>query len=144
MQRGALKVYAVDTGYGVLDWKLRKDSRVIVMERTNAMHLELLEKVDFVTIDVAWTKQEKILPAARKILREPGQIVTLIKPHYEAAAAQLRKGVLPEGNIPAVIESVKADMQKAGFDVLATVFSPIKGAKGNIEMLAHLRPSLCR
>src|ERR1700761_4113773 len=86
LQRGAAKVYAVDTGYGVLEWKLRKDPRVVVMERTNAMHVDLPEPVSLVTIDVAWTRQRNILPAAGRILsREPGaRVVTLIKPHYEA------------------------------------------------------------
>src|SRR3954469_9667302 len=64
LQRGAAKVYAIDTGYGALDWRLRKDPRVVVMERTNAMHAELPEKVSRISIDVAWTKQKHILPAA--------------------------------------------------------------------------------
>ena len=68
LRRGAIKVYSIDTGYGVLDWKLRKDPRVVVMERTNAMHAELPEKVALITIDVAWTKQRNILPAARRML----------------------------------------------------------------------------
>src|ERR1700690_3710153 len=67
LQHGASKVYAVDTGYGVLDWKLRKDSRVVVMERVNAMHVQLPELVDVVSIDVAWTRQRRILPSARKL-----------------------------------------------------------------------------
>src|SRR5256885_13294789 len=69
LQRGAAKVFAVDTGYGVLDWKLRKDPRVVVMERTNAMHVELPEPVQLVTIDVAWTKQRHILPSAKRLLK---------------------------------------------------------------------------
>src|SRR3981081_903095 len=67
LQRGAAKVYAIDTGYGALDWKLRKDPRVAVMERTNAMHAELPEKVTRISIDVAWTKKKHILPAARRV-----------------------------------------------------------------------------
>src|ERR1700742_400014 len=90
LQRGAGKVYAVDTGYGVLDWKLRNDPRVVVMERTNAMHVSLPEQVDWVSIDVAWTKQKRILPAAKAILKPDGRVITLIKPHYEAAASDLR------------------------------------------------------
>src|ERR1019366_10657003 len=74
LQRGAAKVFAVDTGYGVLDWKLRNDPRVVVMERTNAMHVRLPEKVDMVTIDVAWTRQRSILPAATLLLNEKGVI----------------------------------------------------------------------
>src|SRR3954469_14010568 len=77
LQRGAAKVYAVDTGYGALDWKLRKDPRVVVMERTNAMHVTLPEKVPFVCIDVAWTRQKRILPAARKIVADGGTVLSL-------------------------------------------------------------------
>src|SRR6186997_2486545 len=81
LQRGAVKVYAIDTGYGALEWKLRKDPRVVVMERTNAIHVQLPEKVQLVTIDVAWTKQRIILPAAMRLLEVDGSVVTLIKPH---------------------------------------------------------------
>src|SRR5213083_1812131 len=90
LQRGAAKVYAIDTGYGALEWKLRKDPRVVVMERTNAMHAELPEKVDLVTIDVAWTKQKHILPAARKMIDDDGIAISLIKPQYEAGVERLR------------------------------------------------------
>src|SRR4051812_1562628 len=72
LQRGAAKVYSIDTGYGVLDWKLRNDARVVVMERANAIHVTLPEKVSLVTIDVAWTKQRIILPAARRLLSDDG------------------------------------------------------------------------
>src|SRR4051812_41907047 len=78
LQRGAAKVYAVETGYGVLEWKLRKDPRVVVMERTNAMHVTLPEAVGLITIDVAWTKQQHILPAARRLVSSDGNVVTLI------------------------------------------------------------------
>ncbi|HSU65234.1 MAG TPA: SAM-dependent methyltransferase, partial [Tepidisphaeraceae bacterium] len=74
LQRGATKVYAIDTGYGVLDWKLRKDPRVVVMERTNAMHVALPERTDLVVIDVAWTKQRNILPAAMRVVRPGGTV----------------------------------------------------------------------
>src|SRR5947208_5311202 len=77
LQRGAKKVYAIDTGYGVLDYKLRKDARVVVMERTNAMHVTLPEPMDFVCIDVAWTKQKNILPSARRLIAPAGRVVTL-------------------------------------------------------------------
>src|SRR5579859_7339270 len=81
LQNGAKKVYAVETGYGVLDWKLRNDPRVIVMERTNAIHVELPEKVDLITIDTSWTRQRNILPNALKNLKEGRKIISLIKPH---------------------------------------------------------------
>lgn len=140
LQRGATKVYAIDTGYGVLEWKLRKDPRVVVMERTNAMHVQLPEPVDIVTIDVAWTRQRHILPPARKMLAADGRVVTLIKPHYEADAPQLRKGVLPEESLEAVLASVKQDIGGAGFAIEQLTTSPIKGAKGNVELLALIRP----
>jgi 23S rRNA (cytidine1920-2'-O)/16S rRNA (cytidine1409-2'-O)-methyltransferase len=139
LQAGAAKVYAVDTGYGVLDWKLRKDPRVVVMERVNAMHVQLPELVDVISIDVAWTRQRRILPAARKLIRPNGIVVTLIKPHYETEATQLRKGILDVEKIPAVIDSVQRDIEAAGFEAVGIVESPIKGAKGNTEMLALLR-----
>ncbi|HEV2296075.1 MAG TPA: SAM-dependent methyltransferase [Tepidisphaeraceae bacterium] len=140
LRRGAARVYAIDTGYGVLEWKLRKDPRVIVMERTNAMHAVLPEPVSMLSIDVAWTKQQHILPAARRMIADGGDVVTLIKPHYEAAPALLRGGVLEEAKVDAVVESVLASIAAAGFQLLARTLSPIKGAKGNAEVLAHLRP----
>jgi 23S rRNA (cytidine1920-2'-O)/16S rRNA (cytidine1409-2'-O)-methyltransferase len=140
LQRGAAKVYAVDTGYGTLDWKLRNDPRVVVMERTNAMHVTLPEPVSLVTIDVAWTKQRLILPAARRILTSDGDVVTLIKPHYEAEPSLLRKGVLPEENLDAVVKMVKYDIGPTGFELRRTVRSPIKGTGGNVELLAWLTP----
>ena len=139
LSRGAAKVYAIDTGYGALAWKLRKDPRVIVMERTNAMHAQLPERVDLVTIDVAWTRQRRILPAARGLLAEEGRIITLIKPHYEADKSLLRDGVLPEQEVPNVVNKVKDDIQAAGLELIATVISPIRGGKGNVEVLALLR-----
>jgi 23S rRNA (cytidine1920-2'-O)/16S rRNA (cytidine1409-2'-O)-methyltransferase len=140
LRRGAAKVYAIDTGYGVLEWKLRKDPRVVVMERTNAMHANLPEPVHVVTIDVAWTKQRHILPAARRMVSQDGFVVTLIKPHYEADPSRLVRGVLPEPEVDAVVEAVAADVAAAGFRLVRTVRSPITGAKGNVEVLAELRP----
>lgn len=138
LQRGACKIYSIDTGYGALDWKLRNDPRVIVMERTNAMHVELPEKVAIVTIDVAWTKQRHILPAARRMLKDDGVVVSLIKPHYEAPPALLRRGILPPEQVAAVVGGIESDVRDAGLELVALTRSPIKGAKGNIEMLAHL------
>jgi 23S rRNA (cytidine1920-2'-O)/16S rRNA (cytidine1409-2'-O)-methyltransferase len=139
LQRGAAKVYAIDTGYGTLEWKLRKDPRVVVMERTNAMHATPPELVDFVSIDVAWTKQRHILPAARRMLKEGAPVVTLIKPHYEAEAEMLRGGVLREEYLNEVVEDVKEHIEESGFELVGVVESPIKGAKGNVELLGWLR-----
>ena len=138
LSRGATKIYAIDTGYGALEWKLRIDPRVVVMERTNAMHVELPEKVDLVTIDVAWTKQRLILPSAKRVLKPGGQIVTLIKPHYEAEATQLKRGILPETEVEGVVARVVDEIAALGFAVKGTTRSPILGARGNVEVLALL------
>ena len=142
LQRGAAKVCAIDTGYGVLEWKLRKDPRVVAMERTNAMHAALPETVDLVVIDVAWTRQRNILPAARRAIKPGGSVITLIKPHYESDSAQLVQGVLPDESVAGVVDAVVRDIFACGLSVVQTVRSPIRGAKGNLEVLALLRSQL--
>jgi 23S rRNA (cytidine1920-2'-O)/16S rRNA (cytidine1409-2'-O)-methyltransferase len=141
LHRGAARVYAIDTGYGALEWKLRKDPRVVVMERTNAMHIALPQPVDLVVIDVAWTRQRNILPAAGRALGPSGVVVTLIKPHYEAEAERLIRGVLPEEAVDEIVRAVTRDIEACGLEVVQTVHSPILGAKGNVEVLALLRPT---
>jgi 23S rRNA (cytidine1920-2'-O)/16S rRNA (cytidine1409-2'-O)-methyltransferase len=138
LQMGAKKVYAIDTGYGALEYKLRKDERVVVMERTNAMHAALPELVELVVIDVAWTKQKHILPAAMRMIAPSGQVISLIKPHYEAEAKLLRGGVLPAAETENVLDGVQRDIHAAGFAIKGITTSPIKGAKGNVEFLALL------
>jgi 23S rRNA (cytidine1920-2'-O)/16S rRNA (cytidine1409-2'-O)-methyltransferase len=141
LQRGAARVYAIDTGYGMLDYGLRKDARVVVMERTNAMHASLPEAAGLVVIDVAWTKQQHILPAARKLVAPGGRVVTLVKPHYEAEPARLIQGKLPEDALPAVLSGVESDIVLARFAIVASVRSPLLGGKReNIEMLYLLQP----
>ena len=140
LQSGAARVYAVDTGYGVLDWTLRKDPRVIVMERTNAMHVLIPEAVGSVTIDISWTRQKNILPNARKILAGGGTVVSLVKPHYEADPAILRKGVVPEELVDSVVEKVRGDIEGAGWVWENSVRSPIRGGGGNVEVLVCIRP----
>src|SRR5207245_11234880 len=129
-----------DTGDGGLEWKLRKDTRVVVMERTNAMHVKLPQKVKLVTIDVAWTKQKNILPAARGLIDQDGIAITLIKPQYEAGVSLLRDGVLPSEHLEAVLQAVKTDIAASGFQLVEMIESPIRGGQGNVELLAHLRP----
>jgi 23S rRNA (cytidine1920-2'-O)/16S rRNA (cytidine1409-2'-O)-methyltransferase len=139
LQRGAAKVYAVDTGHGVLDWKLRKDPRVVVMERTNAMHAKLPEPAMLIAIDVAWTRQCHILPAARRMLAPTGIVISLVKPHYEAEAAMLRNGVLPRELLPGVFRDVEQSIAAAGFALLAVAESPNPHPGGNMELLTWLR-----
>jgi 23S rRNA (cytidine1920-2'-O)/16S rRNA (cytidine1409-2'-O)-methyltransferase len=104
------------------------------------MHAQLPECVSLVTIDVAWTKQRHILPAARRLVREDGIVVTLIKPHYEAEPALLQRGVLPPGKVDEVVARVESDVRSAGFELVLKVHSPITGTRGNVEVLAYLRP----
>src|SRR6185369_14351934 len=138
LQNGAEKVYAVEVGYGTIDWKLRNDPRVVVMERKNAMHVELPEKVDIITIDCGWTKQEKILPNAKKNLKDDGFIISLIKPHYEAPEL-VRGGKLPEELVEGVVGKTKEKIEDLGFTIHDIVESPIVGEKGgNTEFLAWI------
>jgi 23S rRNA (cytidine1920-2'-O)/16S rRNA (cytidine1409-2'-O)-methyltransferase len=166
LQRGARLIYAIDTGYGTLAYKLRTDPRVVVMERTNALHAEPTGPhasaehagVDLVTIDLAWTPQRHAVPAALRWLRPadrgPGGplIITLIKPHYELTDDEKRtlldRGHLPEEHAERVLVRVLGAMRELGADVLSHTRSPITGGKssrrskggGNIEYLALLCP----
>ncbi len=139
LKRGAARVYSVDTGYGVLDWSLRKDERVIVMERTNALHVELPEPCSLVVIDASWTRQAKIVPHALELLAPGGEIISLVKPHYEAPREWLRRGVLPPERHREVLESVTAALEPAARLLAPPELSPVLGGKGgNREYLVHL------
>jgi 23S rRNA (cytidine1920-2'-O)/16S rRNA (cytidine1409-2'-O)-methyltransferase len=139
LQRGAARVHSVDTAYGTLAWKLRKDPRVVVYERTNALHALFSEPVDLVTIDVGWTPQAKILPSAARAVRPGGAMVSLIKPHYEADRAELIDGVLPDEATASVLERTLCAIRGLGFSVENTTASPLRGHGGNREYFAHLR-----
>ncbi len=147
LQNGASKVYAVDVGYGQLDWKLRSDERVVTMERTNARYLEkeiFPDEIDFVTTDVAFISLTKILPAIKKVLKgDGGEAVVLIKPQFEAGREKVgKKGVVkdPEVHIE-VIEKILNFSIEQGFIIKGPTFSPIKGPEGNIEYLLWLGTS---
>jgi 23S rRNA (cytidine1920-2'-O)/16S rRNA (cytidine1409-2'-O)-methyltransferase len=136
LQRGAARVYAVDTAYGQLAWKLRRDDRVTVMERTNALHVQPPppEGVDLVVVDLGWTKQDKAVPAALRWLKRDGKIITLIKPHYESG-----RHTLDDTEAEAIAGRVLADMPALGVRVIGQVVSPLRGGKGgNAEYLALL------
>lgn len=142
LRRGAGRVYAVDTGYGVLAYALRTDPRVVVLERTNAMHVALPEPVDLVTIDVAWTPQNRILPSAVGLLKPDGRIISLVKPHYETDRKHLRHGVLDPDGAKATFKNVCAHIEAEGLAVARWIESPIKGQKGNVEYLVLLRQTI--
>lgn len=136
LAKGASKVYAIDVGYGELDWKLRSNSKVVVMERTNARYLESLpEKAEFITIDVSFISLKLIIPSVLTWLAEGGQILALIKPQFEAEKSEVGKGgVIKDPNIHNRIVSEMADWLKTiNLRVLGSARSGLEGAKGNKE-----------
>lgn len=136
IKNGAEKVYAVDTSYGIFDWALRNNPKVVLLERTNALNLTLPEKVDFICIDVGWTKQGIILPKALELLKPEGSIVALVKPQYEADKNQLVKGKVKEEFLETVLAKVRVSIKNLGINIKGEVKSPILGGKGkNIEYL---------
>lgn len=142
LQQGAARVYAIDVGYGQLDWKLRQDERVVVLERTNARYLENLpEPVSFVCIDVSFISVRLILPAVRGWLADDGQVVALIKPQFEAGPGQVGKGgVVKETAVHRqVLLDVLAWCSAHGYVPTGLMRSPISGADGNLEFLLWLR-----
>jgi len=141
LQRGAARVIAVDTGYGALAWKLRKDNRVVVMERTNALHAEPPEPVDVVVCDVAWTPQRLIVPAAMKWLAPGGRTISLLKPHYELAKLQRGKPAAPltDAQVTDICCIVCDQLAEADCTVRAMMRSVLKGKGGNPEFLLLLR-----
>ena len=144
LQNGAVKVFAIDVGRGQLDWKLRQDSRVVCMEKTNIRYVtpeDIGEPVQFSSIDVSFISLTKVLLPIRNYLTEDGQIVALIKPQFEAGREKVgKKGVVRETSTHiVVIHKVIDYAMSIGFDVLNLEFSPIKGPEGNIEYLVHLQ-----
>jgi 23S rRNA (cytidine1920-2'-O)/16S rRNA (cytidine1409-2'-O)-methyltransferase len=134
LRHGSAKVYALDTGYGVLDYRLRTDPRVVVKERTNVLHCPPpAEPVDLVTIDLGWTRQHHAVPAALKWLAADGRIITLVKPHYELDDDRKRTlvvdGVLAPADAEAILAEVLASLPRLGARVAASIRSPLGGAK---------------
>ena len=148
LQRGAARVVALDVGHGQLDWRLRNDPRVVVIEHFNARHLTLGDlpgPVDVVVIDVSFISLRQILPPVSAVLRDGADVVALVKPQFEAGRDEVRKGIIRD---PAVHERVMAEVTAAGAEVgltrVGSTPSPITGQKGNVEFLLHLRPSASR
>ena len=144
LQQGASKVFAIDVGYGQLDWKIRSDPRVVVMERTNIRYVtpeDLGEPLDLSVIDVSFISLKIVLPAIKALLKpESGQVLCLIKPQFEAGREKVgKKGVVRE---PATHKEVLDDFvslaDALNFRILGLTFSPVKGPEGNIEFLGHL------
>ena len=146
LQNGAKKVYSIDVGYGQLAWKLRNDSRVVNLERTNMRNVtkaQVPDEIDFFSIDVSFISLKLLLPVARNLLSENAEAVCLIKPQFEAGREKVgKKGVVrdPEVHIE-VVENIYNFCLENGYSVLNLDFSPIKGPEGNIEYLIHLKKS---
>jgi 23S rRNA (cytidine1920-2'-O)/16S rRNA (cytidine1409-2'-O)-methyltransferase len=144
LQQGASKVFAIDVGYGQLDWKIRSDSRVVVMERTNIRYVtpeDLGEPLDLSVIDVSFIGLEIVLPTIKTLLKpEAGQVLCLIKPQFEAGKENVgKKGVVRDAAIhKMVLDNFVALVAGLDFKILGLTFSPVKGPEGNIEFLAHL------
>ncbi len=143
LQNGAVKVYAIDVGYGQLAWKLRSDDRVVNLERTNFRYVteaEIPEPIDFASVDVSFISLKIILPVLRQRLCDAGQAVCLIKPQFEAGKEKVgKKGVVRDLSVHAeVVETITRFALENGFTVLGLTFSPIKGPEGNIEYLIYL------
>lgn len=146
LQNGAVKVYAVDVGYGQLAWKLRTDERVINLERTNFRYVtgeQIPDSIDFSSVDVSFISLKIILPVLRERLRDGGQAVCLIKPQFEAGREKVgKKGVVRDVSVHTeVVEDVTSFALEHGFSLLGLTFSPIKGPEGNIEYLMFIEKS---
>lgn len=144
LQNGAVKVYSVDVGHGQLDWKLRNDERVVVMEKTNIRYVtraDVEEELDFASIDVSFISLIKVLPPVRELLKENGEVVALIKPQFEAGREKVgKKGVVRDSKVHEEVIHMVADFAwQNGFTLLHLDYSPIKGPEGNIEYLLHMR-----
>lgn len=140
LQNGASLVYAVDVGYGQLDWKLRQDQRVVVLEKTNARYLtkeQITQDVDWLTADASFISLAKVLRAAVDFLKPEGQALTLIKPQFEAGRDKVgKKGVVRSKAVHLeVLEKVVAELDQLGLKTKAIVHSPVTGPQGNIEYL---------
>lgn len=148
LQQGASKVFAIDVGYGQLDWKIRNDPRVVVMERTNVRFVtpeDLGEPLDLSVVDVSFISLRIVLPVVKTFLKPTGQVVCLIKPQFEAGRGKVGKnGVVREPEIHTeVLDNFVALAQELEFSILGLTFSPVKGPEGNIEFLAHLTRESC-
>ena len=143
LQQGAKKVFAIDVGYGQLDWKIRSDPRVVVMERTNVRYVtpeQLGEPLDLSVVDVSFISLKIVLPVIKTFLKETGQVLCLIKPQFEAGKEKVgKKGVVRDPQThKEVLDNFVELAKELEFTILGLTFSPVKGPEGNIEFLGHL------
>lgn len=144
LKNGASKVYAVDVGYGQLDWKLRQDPRVVSLEKTNIRYIEAGsigdERLDFAAVDVSFISLKYVLPPLKKLLKGDARAVCLIKPQFEAGRSEVgKRGVVKD---PAIHKKVSFEIARMtldlGFGILGFTYSPIRGPQGNIEYLLYI------
>lgn len=141
LQRGAVRVYAIDVGYGQLAWKLRNDPRVVVMDRVNARFLESLpEPIDLALMDASFISLTLLFPVVRTLLQPRGEVIALIKPQFEAGRAQVGKGgIVRDARVHrAVIAKIAECARENDLHVRGVCRSPIQGADGNVEFFIHL------
>ena len=142
LQRGAKRVYAIDVGYGQFHWRLRRDPRVVLLERTNFRYLDLErvpEPVDLAVIDVSFISLTRILPKLTSLLREGGRAIVLVKPQFELSPRELKNGVVRSDSLrEKAVSRVGEEAKRLGFSILGRTASPLRGPKGNQEYFLDL------
>lgn len=144
LQRGAKKVYCIDVGYGQMSWSLRRDHRVVLLERTNIRHLKrerIRDTIDFATIDVSFISLRKVIPKVMEFISGQGRILALVKPQFEVGRGEVGKGgiVRDEEKRLAAVNAVREFAEKCGLKAEGVFPSPVPGQKGNIEYFLYLR-----
>ena len=143
LKNGAKKVYCVDVGYGVFDFKLRNNPQVVNIEKTNIRYFDknlLKDEIDLAVVDVSFISLEKVLPKVKELVKKGGEIITLVKPQFEAPKGSTQKGVVKDEKIRRqAIEKIKNFSKKIGLKLLGEIPSPIKGPKGNLEHFLYLK-----
>ena len=144
LQNGAKKIYAIDVGYGQLDWKVRSNEKVVPMDRTNIRYVtrdDLDELAEFVSIDVSFISLKLVLPVAKDLTEDSVDIIALIKPQFEAGRDKVgKKGVIKDKNVhKEVIKNIAEFCREIDLSIVGLTYSPVKGAEGNREYLAHIR-----
>jgi len=144
LQHGVRKVIAVDVGYGQLAWSLRKDPRVVILERTNVRHLsrsEIEDTIDGAVIDTSFISLRIVVPAAARLLQKDSFLLALIKPQFEAGKGMVGKGGIVRDEVlqKGIVNDLAAFFSQSDLDVCGTFESPLKGTKGNREFFIYLR-----
>ncbi|MBW4828805.1 MAG: TlyA family RNA methyltransferase [Clostridiaceae bacterium] len=147
LKNGAKKVYAIDVGYGQIDWKLRQDDRVVVKERTNIRYVtkdDMGELADFASIDVSFISLKLVLPVVKELINSDGKIICLVKPQFEAGKEKVgKKGIIRDSKIhEEVLNSIYEFCEEISLQVKDATYSPVKGTTGNIEYLFYLTKGL--